>query len=87
MGDENQQQHVHVGAPSTHVFFNDGENANVYALVLKVLPDGNLNLHCIPESGQPYIETDIPNREPGNYDDNGGGDTWHTVFWADAEVD
>jgi hypothetical protein len=76
----------HLFQNSQHVYFNDGDNANVYALILKTLSDGNLNLHCIPESGQPFIVTDIPRREPGDYDDDGGGDTWHVNYWAAAEI-
>jgi hypothetical protein len=60
-----------------YVFYNDGEDENVYALVTKDNGDDSLNLYLIPASGQPSTVNAVPRREPEDYDAAGGGHTWH----------
>jgi hypothetical protein len=60
-----------------YVYFNDGTDTNVYALVTQNDGDTKLNLFCIPASGESYVKNGIPQREPNDYGPEGGGDTWH----------
>lgn len=60
-----------------HVFFNDGTDEDVFALVKRELENGNLNLEVCPDQGAPYPVNDVPQREKADYGAEGGGDTWH----------
>ena len=59
------------------VYYHDGEEPNVHALITNENDDGTLNLELHPDGGQPYHENGVPRREPEDYDDAGGGRTWH----------
>lgn len=65
--------------PVESVKFNDGNNADLFAIVLKDNGGDNLNLQIIPDSGTPYVRNSVPRREKKDYDEAGGGDTWHTA--------
>lgn len=60
-----------------YVYFNDGTNQDVFALVIGDNGGGNLNLFTIPGSGAPQTVDGIPHREVKDYGPEGGGDTWH----------
>lgn len=60
------------------VFYNDGTNPDIFALVIKDNGGGSLNLFVIPEAGVPGIENGVPQREKADYGPEGGGRTWHT---------
>ena len=60
-----------------HVFYNDGTDEDVYAIVTKDNGDGNLNLFVLPASGTGYGANGVPHREKADYGAEGGGDTWH----------
>lgn len=62
----------------THVFYNDGSDPDVYAIVKKENADGTLNLFIIPDSGNTDIVNGVPQREKADYDEAGGGRTWHS---------
>jgi len=59
------------------VWYHDGTEANNHALITAENDDGTLNLEIHPESGQPYHENGVPQREVEDYDEAGGGRTWH----------
>lgn len=65
------------GVPVESVFFNDGENEDVFALVLKDDGDTKLNLYVIPDSGEPHVANGVPLRDKKDYGPEGGGDTYH----------
>ena len=52
------------------VFFNDGKDADVFAVVVGKNPNGNLNLITFPTDSAVEHENDIPQGE--------GGRTWHS---------
>lgn len=60
-----------------HVFYNDGTDEDVFALVKRELDDGNLNLEVMPDQGAPYPVNDVPRRDKADYGPEGGGDTYH----------
>jgi hypothetical protein len=60
-----------------YVWYNDGTEPNVHALVCQENENGTLNLELHPDSGQPWHENGVPRREPSDYDEAGGGRTWH----------
>jgi len=51
------------------VLYDDGTDADIFALVIKKNEDGTLNLFAIRESGEPEVANGIPEGE--------GGRTWH----------
>jgi hypothetical protein len=53
------------------VWYDDGTELNVNALITAWNSDGTLNLELHPESGQPWHENGVPQRAEG------GGRTWH----------
>ncbi len=60
------------------VLFNAGENQkNQFAIVVAEKGDTKLDLAVLTESGV-HMVSDVPHREPADYDANGGGHTWHT---------
>lgn len=62
------------------VKFNDGTNEDVFALVVgSSHEDGNtLDLLTFdPSTGAPEMRHAVPKRDPSDYDESGGGDTWH----------
>ena len=52
-----------------HVWFDDGENDMIYALVASVNPDSTLNLITFPTTSSVEHESSIPQGT--------GGRTWH----------
>lgn len=63
--------------PVVSVFYNDGTNEDVFAIVLKDNGGGSLNLYAIPDSGEPVVANGVAHREKADYGPEGGGDTWH----------
>jgi hypothetical protein len=66
------------GNTAKYVFFNDGSDPNVYAIVTQDNGDGTQNLFTLPAQGQGQPVNGIPQREPNEYGPEGGGNTWHT---------
>lgn len=72
--------HLHDAAHhATFVFFNDGTTEDIYSLVTQDNGGDDLNLFVIPASGAPYAKNGVPRREKVDYDDAGGGMTWHSA--------
>lgn len=60
------------------VKFNDGNNEDVFALVVGDPGGHKLHLYVIPGNGPAYRENDVPHREKDDYPAGGGGGrTWH----------
>lgn len=81
MGDhEHETRHPDhgVGAPVRSVFFNDGTNPNVFALVTKNHggPNPTLDLLVVHSEGVEVAKS-IGHREPSDYGPEGGGRSWH----------
>jgi hypothetical protein len=58
-----------------YVYFNDGENEDLYALVVNAR-DGNVIDIWTPNDGS--FHASVPHREKADYAaGGGGGDTWH----------
>jgi hypothetical protein len=60
-----------------YVWYNDGSEPNVHALITAVNDDNTLNLELHPNGGAPWHENGVPQREESDYDEDGGGRTWH----------
>lgn len=61
-------------AAAEHVFYNDGTDEDVYALVIQ--DNGNSNYNLWTPAG---VVNDVPRREKKDYDAAGGGHTWHSA--------
>lgn len=60
-----------------YVFYNDGTDSDVFAVVKKKLESGNLNLQVFPDNGDSYAVNDVPLRDKADYGAEGGGKTYH----------
>lgn len=60
-----------------HVFYNDGQSEDNFAIVLNDNGGGSLDLHVLEGSEKGSSLRDVPRREKKDYDAAGGGRTWH----------
>jgi len=74
-GNENGGEDVN---DAEYVYYNDGTDEDVYALVTADNDDGTLNLFVIPASGEAKQVNGVPRREKDDYGPEGGGHTWHS---------
>jgi hypothetical protein len=65
------------GTTAQQVFYNDGSDPNVYALMLQDNGDQTFNLYTFPPEGVSGPINAVPQREPEDYGEDGGGHTWH----------
>lgn len=66
-----------VGNPVTQVYFNDGTTESIPVLVYNDNGGDNYDLFD-PVSTQAHLN--VPRREIVDYDESGGGDTWHSAL-------
>ena len=65
--------------PVESVFYNDGKDENVFAIVAKDVGDTKFDLIVFdPEGGQSSLYKAVPRREKADYGPEGGGRTWHS---------
>lgn len=59
------------------VFYNDGNNEDLFALVTHDDGDGQLDLIVFSAEGVPGVVKNVPRRDKADYGAEGGGVTWH----------
>lgn len=59
-----------------HVWFNDGTDEDVFALVVKKHSPDMLDLRTF-SGGSSELHTSVPRRDKADYGEEGGGRTWH----------
>lgn len=61
--------------PLQYVSYNDGKQTRV-GIVLEDKGDTKYDLFVLNEDGG-FVQEDVPQREPEDYGDEGGGVTWY----------